>query len=97
MPPFYHPIILRNNNDSEEMLFRMKNNSATIGLIVNVVYAVFLLLFAVRHPHWETLQLSPDARRIYYEKLLHIVVNQALPWTSGAMAFSAYLFWKLRK
>ena len=74
-----------------------KNIIATIGLIVDLVFAIFLILFAVRHPHWETLQLSPDARRIYYEKLLHILCDQALPWTAGAMIFSAILFWKLRK
>jgi hypothetical protein len=75
----------------------MKKHLAIIGLIVNVVFAIVLLLFSVRHPHWETLRLSPDVRRTYYEKLLRILCNQALPWTSGAMGFSAVLFWKLRK
>ena len=76
----------------------MKRNVAAItGLILNVIFAIFLVLFSVRHPHWETLQLTPDARIGLYEKLLHILCDQALPWTAAAATFSAFLFWKLRK
>ena len=70
---------------------------AVLGIILNVVVAIFLILTSLRHPHWETLQLTPDARRLYYEKLLHILCDWTLPSAAGAMILSAYLFWKLRK
>jgi hypothetical protein len=77
----------------------MKNKRliAILGVILNLICATFLTLTAIRHPHWETLQLSPDARRAYYEKLLNILCDQTLPWTVAAMVVSAIFFWILRK
>jgi hypothetical protein len=70
---------------------------AVIGLVLNLIFGVFMVLFAVRHPHWETLSLTPDARIAYYEKLLHIVCDEAFPAAAVSMFLSAFLFWKLRK
>jgi hypothetical protein len=70
---------------------------AICGLVLNLIFGVFMVLFAVRHPHWETLSFTPDARIAYYEKLLHIVCDRAFPWTAAACFFSAILFWRLRR
>jgi hypothetical protein len=70
---------------------------AISGLVLNLIFGTFMVLFAVRHPHWETLSLTPDARIAYYEKLLHIVCDKAFPWTAGSCFFSAILFWMARK
>jgi hypothetical protein len=74
-----------------------RKSRVVIGLVLNLVFGVFMVLFAVRHPHWDTLSLTPDARIAYYGRFLHIVCDELFPWTAAAMFFSAYLFWRLRK
>jgi hypothetical protein len=67
------------------------------GFLLNIVLGTFACLYAIRHPRWEDLTFTPEARITYYERMLHILCDQAMPWFAGGMFFSAVLFLMLRK
>ena len=81
----------------ELIIMKNKHSYAIALLIINMICAVFMILFAFRHPRWETVQLPPDALRLYYERLLHILCDKVLPSAAIVMAISAFSFWRLRK
>jgi hypothetical protein len=39
-----------------------RKSRVIIGFVLNLIFGIFMVLFAVRHPHWDTLSLTPDAR-----------------------------------
>jgi len=78
---------------------KTRNHSrAMLGLGLNALFVIaLLLLIALFYKKWDSVDIKPDTRLIFDEKLLHILHYEVLPLISGAMILSARLFWKLRK
>jgi hypothetical protein len=67
------------------------------GIVANVTFAGCMVYFSTTYPRWEALKLSPERRVFYYQHLLHILCYEVLPLCAVVFAFSAVLFWTLRK
>jgi len=71
--------------------------TALTGLVLNLICTIIMVGFAILHPRWETVPLTPEEVRPYFEGMLHLVGSVAMSVLAAVMAFSAFLFWKLRK
>jgi hypothetical protein len=75
-----------------------KRSRAILGFWINLFF-VFALAFhtLLYYKKWDVVNIPPDTKLSYDEKLLHICNYELVPIIAGAMGCSAFLFWRIRK
>jgi phosphate/sulfate permease len=71
--------------------------TAIVGILLNLFFAAIMVMLVIQYKTWESANIASQARLVYDQKQNHIFMFELLPITTGAMLFSACMFWKLRK